>query len=351
MRTLLLGAIMCLGVVACSKDQADTEMAEQAAPEHKGVVNVYSARHYDSDAALYEAFEAQTGYRVRVREAGATQLLETMKAEGDRSPADVIVAADAGALYQFKRDGLTQGIEDERLIEAIPERFRDEEGHLFGLAKRARVIVYDPERLDLSQVDEYADLADPELGGEVCIRSSANVYNLSFMAELIERVGEEAASEWADAVVSNFARPPQGGDTQQIEAIAAGLCSAGLINHYYWVRMAESGSANARAAAAATQLSFPRFADAGTHVNITGAAIAAHAPNREAAIAFIEYLATLEGQRGLVVETQEFPLTQPEAIAAGSDKLPAFDESDMPLEVLGERQGQARAVYLRAGWD
>lgn len=338
------------GLAACSGSEPETgEEAAQADPA--GVVNVYSARHYDSDKALYEAFEAETGIRVRVREAGAPQLLETMKAEGARSPADVIIASDAGALYRFQEAGLTQGAASEALEAAIPARFREPEGHWFGLAKRMRVIVYDPERLSAEQVDQYTDLSDPALEGEVCVRSSSNIYNLSIMAELIERAGPEAAGEWAQGVVSNFARQPQGGDTAQIEAVAAGECSAALVNHYYWVRLAENASGDRRAVAEATAVSFPSFPEAGTHVNVTGAAVAANAPNKDNALALIEYLTTADGQEMLTMETKEFPLVEPGVAPSGLEGFTGIQESDLALSKLGERQSEAQAAFLAAGWD
>ncbi len=340
----LFAAIVALS--ACSGDAPPDETSADA-----GVLNVYSARHYDSDRLLYAAFEEETGIRVRVRETSAPQLLETMKAEGERSPADLVIASDAGALYRFQEAGLTQDSSSERLNEVIPERFRDPDGHWYGLAKRIRLIAYDPERVSPDQVDEYTDLADPALEGEVCIRSGSNIYNLSLMGELIERAGAEAASSWADAVVSNFARAPQGGDTAQIEAVAAGECSVALVNHYYWVRVATNASSDRRAIAEATALSFPSFGDAGTHVNVTGAAVAANAPNKEAAIAFIEFLTTPEGQRFLTMETKEFPLVEGVPLPEGLETLPAFEESDLQLTVLGARQSEAQSVFLNAGWD
>ncbi|MEO1101283.1 MAG: extracellular solute-binding protein [Pseudomonadota bacterium] len=342
-----------IALTACSGDAPSDEASAGEPVADAGVLNVYSARHYDSDRLLYAAFEEETGIRVRVRETGAPQLLETMKAEGERSPADLVIASDAGALYRFQEAGLTQASSSELLNTVIPERFRDPDGHWYGLAKRVRLIAYDPERVSAEQVDEYADLADPALEGEVCIRSSSNIYNLSLMGELIERVGADAAGGWAEAVVSNFARAPQGGDTAQIEAVAAGECAVALVNHYYWVRVATNASSDRRAIAEATALSFPSFGEAGTgtHVNVTGAAVAAHAPNKEAAIAFIEFLTTPEGQRLLTMETKEFPLVDGAPLPEGLETLPDFEESDLPLTVLGARQSEAQSIFLDAGWD
>lgn len=339
--TLILSAGFLLS--SCGSPQSD-------AADPSGNINVYSARHYDSDRELYDAFEAQSGIRVRFRELSSTALLEAMKAEGDTSPADIVIAADAGTLWRFQDNGLLQPISSQRLTDAIPAKFREPEGYWFGLAKRARVIVYDPERVSEETVGEYGALAEEELSGELCMRSSSNIYNLSLMSELIERWGQDDAAEWARAVRGNFARSPQGGDTAQIESIAAGECSAALINHYYWVRLATSRSEDRRTIAEATTLAFPSIGD-GTHVNITGAGVAAHAPNRDAAIAFLEFLASPEGQALLVSETKEFPMIEGVPLPDGLEDLPNFVESAVALTKLGENQADAQAIYDRAGWN
>ncbi|MEM7768569.1 MAG: extracellular solute-binding protein [Pseudomonadota bacterium] len=349
-----LATMAALALAGCSRsDPAPGQAVENAAgppAEPRGVVNLYSTRHYDSDKLLFERFERDTGIRVRVREAGAAQLLETMAAEGGQSPADVILAADAGTLWRFKDRGLTAPIGSDVAAAAVPESLRDTDGHWTGLAKRYRVIAYDPARHGAGDVDEIVDLAQERFDGEICVRSSANIYNLSLLAEVIDRRGAEAAGQWAKSVAANFARDPQGGDTAQIEAIAAGACSAAIVNHYYWVRLAESGSAAQRARAEATALS---FADAGNgvHTNVTGAALAAHAPNADHGREFIEYLLTLEGQALLVSETREFPVVAGAALPSGLEALTVGPESDLALSVLGENQSEAQVLYDLAGWD
>ncbi len=327
-----------------ARESADTAATAQA------VVNVYSTRHYDSDKRLYAAFEAETGIEVRVREAGAAQLLETMTAEGEQSPADVILAADAGTLWRFRDRGLTQPIGSTAAEAAVPETLRDPEGHWIGLAMRYRVIAYDPERHSAEDVDEMSDLAGDRFDGELCVRSSSNIYNLSLMAELIARSDAETAGAWAREVAGNFARDPQGGDTAQIEAIAAGACSAAIVNHYYWVRLAESGSEADRAAAAATKLSFAD-AGAGVHRNVTGIAMAANAPHPANARALVDYLLTPDGQAMLVMETKEFPVVANAALPEGLNGLAPGAESDLPLDRLGEHQAEAQRLYDLAGWN
>lgn len=319
-------------------------------PAKAGVLNVYSARHYDSDKEMYKAFEAETGIKVRFRESGAPELLETMKAEGNASPADIVISSDAGTLYRFEAAGLLQPFRDETLEASIPEHFRQKDGYWYGLARRVRVIAYDPTRVKPEEVAHYSDLADPRFKGEVCMRSSTNIYNLSLMGELIGRMGHDAAQAWADGVVANFARPPQGGDITQIEAIAAGECSVALTNHYYYVRMA-TGAPSQQAAAAKVALAFPEQDTTGTHINVTGAGIAAHAPNRDNALAFIEWLAQPDGQAWLVDETKEFPMVVGVPLPEGLEALPDFRTSDFPLDELGAHQSEAQEIFDKAGWN
>ena len=349
--TLLAAALM---LAACGKattpETTPTETAAEPTVQSAGTLNVYSARHYDSDKLMYDAFEKDSGIRIRFREAGAPELIETMKAEGDASPADVIIASDAGTLFRFQDAGFTQGIQSDALEAAIPAHFREPAGNWFGLAKRARIIVYDPARLQPEDVDQYADLADGKLHGEICMRSSSNIYNLSLMGEFIGRWGSDEAAGWARNAVANFARQPQGGDTTQIQSIAAGECSAALVNHYYWVRLS-TGTVEDKATAAKTMLSFPEQDGVGTHVNVTAAAVAAHAPNKDNAVKFIEWLATPEGQRMLTTETKEFPMVAGVPLPEGLSALPEFKQSEFPLEQLGKNQNEAQEIYDRAGWN
>ena len=349
-----LAAASLAALAACGQPNspATTPGADPTASDASGgqVLNIYSARHYDSDKVLYAKFEEETGIKVNVRESGAPELLETMKAEGANSPADVIIVSDAGALFRFQIEGLTQGIESEALTAAIPENLREKDGHWFGLAKRARVIVYDPQMLPTEEVDTYADLAEDRLKGELCVRSSTNIYNLSLLSELIGRYGSEEAERWATGVAGNLARPPEGGDTAQIEAVAAGQCAAAIVNHYYWVRLA-TGTTEERLTAAKTSVSFPDQEGEGTHVNITGASVASTSKSPELAVQFIEFLASEEGQVLLTSETKEFPIVAGVPAPEGLELLTEFKPSDFPLSDLGANQAEAQAIFDRAGWN
>ncbi len=335
---------------ACQPKAAAPVDAVPVAAAEPTVLHVYSARHYDSDKAMFARFETETGIKVEVFETKAPALLEKMQAEGAASPADLIIVSDAGMLHKFQAAGLTQPMQSPALDAAIPARLKEASGHWVGLARRARVIAYDPAKVKPEDVDQYTDLASAKLKGKVCVRPSKDIYNLSLMGELIGRMGEEAATAWARSVVANFARPPEGGDTAQLEAIAAGQCAVAIVNHYYYVRAA-NGSPEEQAMAAKSKLSFPDQAGAGTHVNITGAAIAANADAKDEAIKLVEWLATSEGQAMLTSETKEFPAANGAALAAGLDQLPAFKESDFPLSALGESQAKAQTIFDTAGWN
>lgn len=344
--SLLIGA-----VAACSNpsEAPATDSAETAAP---AVLTVYSSRHYDSDKALFEMFEEQSGATLEVRESGASQLLETMKAEGDQSPADIVIAADAGSLWRFKDAGLTQALESEALAATVPANFRAGDGHWYGVARRMRGIAYDPSRWSAEDLSQWGALAAEDKAGEICVRSSSNIYNLSLMGELIHRIGSEAAQDWATSIVANMARNPQGGDTDQIRAIAAGECSIAIVNHYYWVRLGASENDADVQVAESTAFVFPEFAEgSGSHVNITGAAVTKTADDLELAEAFISFLLTETGQTYLTTETKELPLLTATALPAGVERLPAFTPSDTPMDVYGENQAEAQRLFDLAGWN
>jgi len=255
-------------------------------------LNIYSARHYDSDQILYQAFTDETGIHINVLEGDSDQLIERMQREGVASPADVMLTVDAGRLWRAEQDGLFQSIESDILNERLPESMRHPEGKWFGFSQRARVIFYNPENVDPSEITSYEDLADPRWQGEVCIRSSNNIYNQSLLASLIEHHGAEEAEAWAQAVVDNLARQPEGGDTDQIRGVAAGECNLAVANHYYYVRMLKGDSDSDREMAENVALILPNQNDRGTHVNVGGAGVVNNAPNRDNAIRFLEFLSS-----------------------------------------------------------
>ncbi|MEL6667139.1 MAG: extracellular solute-binding protein [Pseudomonadota bacterium] len=347
----LTGLGLLIGAVAACSNPAETT-TDEAASEPQKVLTIYSSRHYDSDKALYAMFEEETGARLDVREAGASQLLETMKAEGDQSPADIIIAADAGSLWRFKDAGLTQALESEALATAIPASYRASDNHWYGIARRIRGIAYDPNRWDASELSTWDTLTQDDKAGEICVRSSSNIYNLSLMGEIIHRYGEDSAREWATSIVSNMARNPQGGDTDQIRAIAAGECSIAIVNHYYWIRLGASESEADQQVAASTSFLIPEFVEgSGSHVNITGLAVAKTADDLELAETFAAFLLTETGQSYITRDTKELPLLASTPLPDGVDRVPTFTPSDTHLDVYGENQADAQRLFDLAGWN
>ena len=347
-RKLAPGLALVLAVLAaaCQPKAEDTQPPAQAA----GVVNLYTARHYDADDLLYAAFTEKTGVAVKRIELAPDQLIERMKAEGAYSPADVILMADAGALWRAQAAGLFQPITSPVLAERIPEALHEPTGLWWGFSRRARVIAYDRASVRPEDVASYAALADPKLRNGVCVRPADNIYNLSLMAALIERWGKDKALAWAKGVVANFARPPQGGDTDQIRAIGAGACKATLTNTYYYLRISTSANADDKALAAKVALAFPDQDGAGAHVNISGGGVAAHAPNRDNAQKFLEFLATDEAQNIFAGANHEFPAAPGVRPPADVEAISGFKADPMPVAVYGQRQAEAQAVYDAAGW-
>ncbi|MBR2512480.1 MAG: Fe(3+) ABC transporter substrate-binding protein [Halomonas sp.] len=313
-------------------------------------VNIYSARHYDSDEILYSAFTEETGIKVNVLEGDSDQLMQRMRREGIASPADVMLTVDAGRLWRAEQDGLFQAVDSEELNERIPESMRHPEGKWFGFSQRARVIFYNRENFDPSQIATYEDLADPQFEGQVCIRSSNNIYNQSLLASMIEHHGEEGAEEWAKGVVNNLARSPEGGDTDQILGTASGECNLAVANHYYYVRLLHSDNASDREAARKVGVIFPNQDDRGTHINVGGAGLVANARNAENGIRFLEFLASDQAQEVLAERNYEFP------IAEGIKKDPVleswgdFARDGVNINVLGENNPEAIRIFDRVDW-
>jgi iron(III) transport system substrate-binding protein len=320
-----------------------------AMPASGAEVNVYSARHYDTDLTLYDAFTAATGIKVNIIEGSGDELLARVQAEGASSPADVFVTVDGGRLHRVVEAGLFQPVASEVLTARIPAIHRHPDNLWFGLTTRARVIFYNRAAGEPPGLANYQDLAKPEFRGQVCIRSSSNIYNVSLMAELIESLGAATAEDWARGLAANLARRPQGGDTDQIRAVAAGECRIGVANTYYWGRLAASDNPEDRAAAAAVGIIFPNQGDGGTHVNLSGAGILKSAPNRDNAVRFLEFLVGDEAQRVLADSNNEYPVvttvkpTGP--IAAYTD----FKASAVNATIFGTNAAAAIATFDRAG--
>ena len=312
------------------------------------VVNVYSARHYDTDMALYEQFTEQTGITVNLIEGGSDALIERIVNEGEFSPADLLITVDAGRLWKADQAGVFQPVKSEILEARIPANLRHPAGHWFGLSKRARVIVTRTDK-KLASVTRYEDLASAAAKGKGCMRSSANIYNLSLMASLLEANGSEAAEAWASGVVANFARKPQGNDTAQLKAVAAGECDITVANTYYLGRLFGSDSDANKAIVAKLAIVFPNQADRGSHVNISGAGVTRYAPNEANAVRFLEYLTSEFAQRLFAEGNNEYPVIGPATGPVAA--FGAFTEDSVNAAIFGERQAEAVKIYDRAGWQ
>ena len=313
-------------------------------------VNLYSARHYDTDVALYEAFTEQTGIAVNLIEGDADQLIERIKAEGRNSPADVLITVDAGRLWRADEAGLLQPVSAPVLEEAIPSELRHPDGKWFGLSQRLRGIVYARDRVDPGEITSYEDLADPKWKGRICIRSSGNVYNQSLVASMIEANGVEATEAWAQGLVDNLARPPQGGDTDQIKAVAAGECDVAVVNHYYLVRLMESDAEEDRAVADQVGIVFPNQGGRGAHANVSGAGVVATAPNKENAVKFLEYLTTPEAQAYFAQGNYEFPVVAGVKLDPVLEQWGEIKTDAVNAARLGENNPEAVKLMDRVGW-
>jgi iron(III) transport system substrate-binding protein len=326
-----------------------------AATAQDRVLNLYSARHYQTDEALYSNFTKATGIRINRVEADDAGILARLKAEGTASPADVILLVDAARLWRAEADGLFQPIRSAALDARIPAGLRGAAGpdgaSWYGLSTRARIVVYDKQRFKPADVDTYAELGAPALKGQLCIRSGSHPYNLSLFGSLLERQGAAATETWLKGVVGNLARAPKGGDTDQIRAVAAGECGVAVTNSYYFARLMRSTRPEDRAVVEKVGVVFPDQAGAGTHVNISGGAVARHAKNRDAAIRFLEYLAGDEAQRMLADGNDEYAAVPTVAVSNPALKaLGPFKAETVPMAKVGAAIPAVQQMLDRVGF-
>jgi iron(III) transport system substrate-binding protein len=325
-------------------------VAPRRARAQERVLNLYSSRHYNTDQALYEDFTRQTGIRINRIEAEADPLIERMRAEGANSPADVFVSVDAGRIERARAAGLLQPVSSPVLERAVPAHLRDPDGHWFGFSKRARIFVLAKGRASPEEAASYEALAAPGLKGRVAIRSSTNVYNQSLTGAMIAAHGEEKAEAWCRGLVANLARQPRGGDSDQIKAVAAGEADVGVCNSYYLANMLRSRSEADRAVAARVVAVFPNQQDRGTHVNISGGGVAAHARNREAAVLFLEYLVGPQAQAYFADGNSEYPVVEGVRPAAALADLGTFREDRLDARIYAANNARALQLMDRAGW-
>lgn len=313
------------------------------------VLNLYSARHYQTDDALYSNFTKQTGIKINRIEGKEDELLERIKNEGQNSPADVFITVDAARLAQADALGLFAPVASKTLESRIPAHLRTKDWFSFSI--RARVIVYNKDTIKPEDVQNYEDLANPKLKGKLCSRSGMHPYNLSLMSSLIAHDGEAKAEEWAKGVVANFARPPKGGDTDQIKATAAGECGVAISNSYYLARLMRSEKADDRKVMERVGVVWPNQKNRGTHINISGGGMLKTAPNKEAAVKFLEYLASDEAQRYFADGNNEWPVVESVKVANPAlDTLGKFKQDTLQVGTLAKNVGNAQKIFDRAGF-
>ncbi len=320
-----------------------------AAPVAAQEVNIYSSRHYDTDEHLYSNFTDATGITVNRIEGSADELIARLKAEGPNSPADILLTVDAGRIWLADREELLAPVQSEVLNERIPEHLRHPDGHWFGFSQRARVIFYSKERV-AEPPQTYAELADPKWKGKICIRSSSNVYNLSLMGSIIAHEGEAKAKEWAAGLLANLARPPAGGDTDQLAGIVSGACDIAVTNSYYFARAVVEDVPGVTGSTDQIGWVFPNQETTGTHVNIAAAGIVANSPNRDNAVAFLEYLTTDQAQEYFANQNFEFPVVEGVAMSPVAANFGPFKSDTLNLSALGENQPKAQAIFNEVGF-
>jgi iron(III) transport system substrate-binding protein len=315
------------------------------------VLNLYSARHYQTDEALYANFSKSTGIKINRIELGDEPLLERLRAEGNKSPADVILLVDAARLWKAQSEGLFSPVQSKVLMDRIPVELRASDNSWFGFSSRARVIVYNKATIKVEDADTYEELADPKNKGKVCTRSGSHPYNLSLFGSMVERSGEANTQAWLKGIVDNQARSPKGGDTDQIKAVASGECGIALTNSYYWVRLLKSTKPEDREVVAKVGVVMPNQASYGTHMNLSGGAVARYAPNREAAVQFLEYLASDEAQGYFANGNNEWPVVKsavqrnPELESLGN-----FKQDRLAAAAIGARSAQAQKLLDNVGF-
>ena len=315
------------------------------------VLNLYSSRHYQTDEALYTNFTKQTGIKINRIEGGEDPLIERIRNEGERSPADVLITVDAGRLWRAEQMGLFQPVKSPVLESRIPANLREPSGLWYGFSTRARVIAYNKATVKPGEIQNYEDLADAKWKGRVCMRSSTNVYNLSLLGAMIDHLGEAKAEEWAKGVRTNLAVEPKGGDTDQLKAVAAGQCDVTISNQYYYARLLRSDKPEERAIGERIAVVFPNQNTWGTHVNISGAGVLKNAPNRDAAIKFLEYLASDEAQRYFADGNNEWPVVANVKVDNPVLKmLGDFKRDQINVAQLGKNQPSSQKLYDRVAW-
>ena len=329
--------------------------AAGATSAQQPTLNLYSARHYQTDEALYDNFTRTTGSKINRIDADDAGILTRLKTEGAASPADVILLVDAARLWRGEIDGLFQPVKSKVLDSRIPATLRGKDdgqgAQWYGFSTRARVVVYNKSKVAREDVDTYQELADAKNKGKLCTRSGSHPYNLSLFGAMTEHLGPAKTEAWLGGLVANMARSPKGGDTDQIRAVASGECGIALTNTYYLARLMRSDKPEDKADMEKVAVVFPNQSDFGTHVNIAGAGVAKHSKNKEAAVRFLEYLASDSAQAYFAEGNNEWP-----AVASVKVNNPAlrtlgdFKSETVPVAAVGMNQVKVQQMLDRVGY-
>ncbi|MCS6787571.1 MAG: Fe(3+) ABC transporter substrate-binding protein [Thiobacillaceae bacterium] len=322
-----------------------------AASAQEQVLNLYTARHYQTDEALYTNFTKLTGIRINRIEGKEDELFERIRREGAASPADVFLTVDAARLQVADDAGLFAPVHSRTLNSRIPEQFRDPEGHWFGFSYRARVIAYDRAKVKPEEIASWADLTKPRFKGKICVRSGGHVYNRTLVASLLYHWGEDRTADWARGIVANLARDPKGGDTDQMRAVAAGECEVAITNHYYYTRLMLSNKPEDQEVVRKVGIVYPEQNTFGTHVNISGGGMLKHAPNKAAAVRFLEYLASDEAQAYFANGNNEWPVVPGVKLNNPAlESMSNFKVDRLSASILAKNTPKAQRFIDRAGW-
>ncbi|UWQ62782.1 Fe(3+) ABC transporter substrate-binding protein [Leisingera caerulea] len=322
-------------------------IATTAAAE--GELNIYSSRHYDTDEQLYSEFEEATGITINRIEGNADELIARMTAEGENSPADILITVDTSRLTRAKDAGVLQSIESDVLETRVPAYLQDEDNQWFGFSQRSRIIFYDKDEVANPPLT-YLDLADSAYKGKVCIRSSKNTYNQTLLASIVTHHGADAARSWAEGVVANMARDPQGGDTDQMRGIISGECDIAVANSYYFARAIRKDVKGVSENRDQIGWLFPSQNTEGAHMNLSGGGVAVHAPNKDNAIKFLEYLASDSAQAYFSAGNDEYPAVPGVGLAPSIAALGHFKPDDVNLSEVARNLPEAQKIFNDVGW-
>lgn len=315
------------------------------------VLNLYTARHYQTDEALYADFTRQTGIKINRIEGGEDPLFERIKNEGANSPADVFITVDIGRLWRAEQAGIFANVKSKTLESRIPAAYRDPEGRWFGFSARSRLIAYNKDAVKPGDIRNYEDLADPKWKGKICVRSSSHPYMLSLTASMVSHLGEAKAEQWVNGLKRNLARDPKGGDTDQIRAVAAGECQLAVANSYYLVRLMRSAKAEDRKVMEKIGVTWPNQDNRGAHMNISGGGMLKNAPHKAAAIKFLEYLASDVAQAYFADGNNEWPVVATVKVKNPElQSLGKFKADQLHVSELGKNQTAALRISDRAGY-